>query len=303
MTKHLLYKSILVLVLGLLVFPLSGLARDGSSTSIDSQIIKAADSETSATTTSTDNTEIDIKGTVRPEQEAVDTALGEYEGTKGQIESRRVTALTKLGDRAISERQKALTNLSTLLSKGRCANINSAVKAVLQADIDRVVTNLASQKVSLDDDKTLGETKTDVKAVFTKNLTFINLVPAIKGACAAERIIELTSSTRISNIITTLQTAGVDVTQLSTDLTAARTSAQAALVLYEKVATDPSNLNATAKTDLQTATSDMVNAKQSLAAAKNDLEVALADLDKTAATENSTDNSALNSGNGSSTTH
>lgn len=243
-------------------------------------VVIFADDSSSSTTTAPTGT---IQAEVKDQEDAANTAINAYESA-GAAEKRQHLVLA--GDKVVVARQAALTALLKRVNSGTCKDISSDVKAVITADIQAISANLTTQKTTIDKDTSLDGDKSEVKSVYTGNRIFVRFVPAIHGICASEKIIELVTGTKITVGLAELKTGGIDTTAISTDLSSAKTSAQAALTLFEKIAANPGDGNTTAVTDLKTAIQDLNAARKSLSDAKTLIDQAIDTLKSESSTSN-----------------
>ncbi len=226
----------------------------------------------------TSSTASGIRESAASERAAVASSLAAYKSANA---AKKLTSLLTVGDKAVTARQKVINGLTAKINSGSCKSIDDATKTILTADIAKINESLNTQKTKLAADTDLTTAKTDLKAIYTVNRVFIHFIPAVNGVCASERIIELVNGTKITNAVTSLKNQGISTTAIESSLDDAKTSAESALVLFEKVAADPSDSNTTAKDDLQTALTSLKNARKSLNDAKSSIEAALSTLDET----------------------
>ncbi len=203
------------------------------------------------------------------ERGSVDTAAA-LAAFKAAREADKLTTLKKFGDTAVTNRLNALAKLREKVDSGFCSTINEAVKTLILSDITAIENNLKTQQAKIDDNTQLENGKSQVKNLFSANRVFAHFIPAVRGICVSEKIIELVDN-KITPAIAELTTAGKDTAQITTDAAAAKTAASDALALYEKVAAAPGN-TAENRTSLQTANTNLAKARASLAAVKADFE-------------------------------
>lgn len=245
-------------------------------------LAKSAHADDSTTSTTT-NDSGSIRDSVSSDQTEANSAISDYNialkalnkaklDQKDALKQKTLTAIIKVGDKVVTVRTNALHALSQRTTNGTCGKItDTTIKTAMAADITAEQTKLDGQKATIDAATTIDAAKTAIQAVYQDRI-FASFIPAVTGMCQSERIVEFIT-TKITPILTKLQTAGIDVTTVTADFTKAKTDAQAAYALYAKVAANTSST--IPNPDLQNAIADMKTVKTDLQKARDDLKTAV----------------------------
>ncbi len=209
-----------------------------------------------------------VRNNTKSERESSSKALDAFKARRNGNDSDKLSLLITFGDRAISQRQKALEQMEKRLSTGRCSKIDASAKTTITNFISGMKGTLVTQKAAIDASTTLDDAKAKIAAVYD-NRVFAHFIPALNGICSAQRIIDLVNG-KLTTAVTEMKAAGKDTTTIESQMATAKTAAVVAQDLYKKVATNPKASDASS--NLSAAKAKLKEAKRALELVKDLLE-------------------------------
>jgi len=235
-------------------------------------VVLAEDTNTGSTTTEAQN-QAALKEQARKNIEKLreqqkthrDARKKALETAKTAREEKKLETAKDLAEKLISERAELLKKLGTGEHLKKC---RAAAKIDATTAVNAAIARLGTIDVSTA--TTVEQVRALIKdTIIAKNRVYVGLLPAIRGMCAADRIIGIIDA-KLMPLVTRLEENGKDVTKLKTEINAAKTDAESAYAAYKKIANNPGT--ATYKTDLAAAKALLTSAKKHLAAAREEIE-------------------------------
>ncbi len=189
----------------------------------------------------------------------------------------QLTQIQKRGDDMITQRITSLQRMLAHILEDK--RLSAEEVASLSADINTTITNLTTLKSKIDADTTTDTAKTDVKSIVTSFHIYLVFEPKIHYLLAIDSLLtinqNLTSlSTKISTLITTLQSQGKDVTDLTkqvTDINTKLADANALLVSARSLLDGITATSGNPSTVFSTIKGDLVKVRQDYAGVRHDL--------------------------------
>lgn len=216
--------------------------------------------EDSSNTGSTDA----LRTSIKVKRDASSTALKDYQSAK---ETEKLSKLIAFGDRSVNERESAIAEQEKQLTAKGCSK---ATLEDISAAFATVSATLATQKATIDGAKATDELKTTVKDVFRSNRVYMFLVPASRGACLSQKLLDLISG-KLTSAVTKLKAVGIDTTAIETKLASAKTSAQSARDTYMQIVKAPGGNDAGNQTKMDSAKVLLQSVRQTLGDVKSDI--------------------------------
>lgn len=218
----------------------------------------SSDSELTAQETAKKNLEA-LREQNKLTREARKKAL---EDAKNARAEKKLEASKDLAEKLIAERAELLKKLAAGEHTKKC---RPTAKTEAVAAINAAIARLG--QITISEATTVDQVRALIKNnIIGKNHVYVALLPAVRGMCVADRLINLID-TRITPIVDQLETSGSDVTTIRTELAAAKVDAQKAYDAYKEVANNPGT--ATYKTDMAAAKALIKSAKSHLSAARD----------------------------------
>lgn len=232
------------------------LAEDNSSSS------SGSDSQESAKEIAKQNFE-KLREQNKLQREARKKAL---ESAKAARDDKKLESAKDLAEKLVSERTSLLTKLANGEHTKKC---RAAAKEEAVAAVNAAIARLGQI------DTTSATTTDQVRSVIKndiigKNRVYVSLLPAVRGMCAADRLIGLID-TKLTPLVDKIEANGNDVTTIRAELTAAKSDAEKAYTAYKAIANNPGST--TYKTDLAAAKALMKSAKTHLSTARDAIDV------------------------------
>lgn len=218
--------------------------------------VSAQEGSTSTGTTPTKTQR--IRDQIKTERDARKQALEEAKQARG---ANQLEAAKRLAEKLINERVRLLERLTSAEHTRKCGDV---ARAEAQAVITDTVTRLNS--LSVTDKTTVAEVRALIHDdIVGKNHVYVALLPAVRGMCVADKIINLIDG-KLSEIVERLKTAGQDTTELEAILDNAKLSAQATYDAYKAIAGNPGS--STLRSDLSAAKDQLKETKSYLQQAR-----------------------------------
>ena len=207
----------------------------------------------------------DLRESIKTKRDAAKTSLDDYKAAR---EEQKLAKLITYGDKAIDERTAAVTGQKSRFSAKNCPAV--ALVAVNDA-FATINAALIVQKTTLDSATTLEGAKTATREVFQKNRVYMFLVPAARGACVAQKLINIIIDGRLAEVVTKLKTAGIDTATIETKLAEAKASAQSAYNSYLQVLKAPGGDDEGNKAKMAAAKTSFQTVRKTLGDVKSDI--------------------------------
>lgn len=251
----------LILAVGLLAYPatIKVLAEENESSGSTEQT-EAQKKEAELAKTKAE----DVREQIKKEREARKAA---HEAAKSAREDKKLETSKELAEKLTEERLELLKKLRDGEHTKKC---RAPAKAEATTAINAVIARLEQDLTAVPSSTAVDQVRSQIKnSIIGKNHVYVALLPAVRGMCAADRIIALVDG-KLKTLVDRLKSEGLDTTTLESSLAEAKTSAQAAYEAYKKIANDPGAT--TYKTDLAAAKAKLKEAKTSLSEARDEID-------------------------------
>lgn len=190
--------------------------------------------------------------------------LKALEVAKTAREEKKLETAKDLAQKLVDERADLLKKLASGEHLKRC---RAAAKAEATSAINAAIARLGT--IETTSPTTVEQVRTLIKeTIIAKNRVYVGLLPAVRGMCAADGMIGVISDTA-TPAVNQLADQGLDVTNIQTEIDAAKTDAENAYAAYKKIATNPGTT--TYKTDLAAAKALLKSAKDHLKTARTEI--------------------------------
>lgn len=205
-----------------------------------------------------------LRQAIKTKRDATAAALQDFRNAR---EDQKLTKLIAFGDKSVDEREGAITEHEKALTSRGCSK---TTQAAITTAFKAVATTLATEKGKIDDAKTMDDLKVKVKDVFQVNRVYLFLIPASRGACISQKLLDLING-KLADAVTKLKAVGIDTSAIEVKLASAKVAAQSALDTYLQVIKTPGGDDAGNKIKMAAAKTSLQNVRKILGDVKSDI--------------------------------